>query len=35
MAEALDLAQRAGLQGATVSRRWPCRYLLSWERPSE
>lgn len=26
------LAQQAGLSGATVERRWPCRYLLSWER---
>jgi 2-polyprenyl-3-methyl-5-hydroxy-6-metoxy-1,4-benzoquinol methylase len=30
-AEALDLAQRAGLTGARVARRWPCRYLLSWK----
>lgn len=33
-AEALDLARRAGMQNATVSRRWPCRYLLSWMRDS-
>ncbi len=32
--EALALADRAGLRGATVARRWPCRYLLSWRRPS-
>lgn len=32
-AEALALAQRAGLQGATVGRRWPCRWLLRWARP--
>jgi 2-polyprenyl-3-methyl-5-hydroxy-6-metoxy-1,4-benzoquinol methylase len=31
--EALDLARRAGLQGATIRRRWPCRFLLSWSRP--
>jgi 2-polyprenyl-3-methyl-5-hydroxy-6-metoxy-1,4-benzoquinol methylase len=33
LAEARDLAQRAGLAGAAVGRRWPCRYLLSWRRP--
>jgi SAM-dependent methyltransferase len=32
-AEARALAERAGLHGATVVRRWPCRWLLSWERP--
>jgi len=32
-AEARDLARRAGLAGASVGRRWPCRYLLSWRRP--
>lgn len=32
-AEALDLAERAGLQGSTVRRRWPARYLLTWRRP--
>jgi SAM-dependent methyltransferase len=32
-AEALTLAERAGLTGATVSRHWPCRYLLEWRRP--
>ena len=30
--EARDLACRAGLTEATVTRRWPCRYLLSWRR---
>ncbi len=30
--EALALAQRAGLRGATVARRWPCRWLLTWRR---
>jgi 2-polyprenyl-3-methyl-5-hydroxy-6-metoxy-1,4-benzoquinol methylase len=30
--EALELAQRSGLHGATVARRWPCRYLLKWKR---
>lgn len=28
--EALALAGRAGLRGAVVARRWPCRFLLSW-----
>jgi 2-polyprenyl-3-methyl-5-hydroxy-6-metoxy-1,4-benzoquinol methylase len=28
--EVRDLARRAGLDGATVARRWPCRFLLSW-----
>jgi SAM-dependent methyltransferase len=28
--EVLDLATRAGLAGATVSRRWPLRLLLAW-----
>ena len=32
-AEALALAAKAGLKGATVARRWPCRFLLTWERP--
>jgi hypothetical protein len=32
-AEALVLAERAGLRGAKVGRRFPCRFLLSWERP--
>ena len=31
--EAFGLAERAGLHGATIGRRWPCRFLLSWERP--
>ena len=31
-AEALALAERAGLSRATVERHWPCRYLLSWTR---
>jgi 2-polyprenyl-3-methyl-5-hydroxy-6-metoxy-1,4-benzoquinol methylase len=30
--EALALAERAGLHGATVRTRFPCRFLLSWER---
>ena len=30
--EALNLAYKAGLDGAKVVRRWPCRYLLSWRR---
>jgi 2-polyprenyl-3-methyl-5-hydroxy-6-metoxy-1,4-benzoquinol methylase len=32
-AEALLMAEQAGLHGATVRRRWPCRFLLSWRRP--
>jgi 2-polyprenyl-3-methyl-5-hydroxy-6-metoxy-1,4-benzoquinol methylase len=32
-AEALALARSAGLDGATVARWWPCRFLLSWHRP--
>ncbi len=32
-AEALALASRAGLDGATVTRHWPCRWLLAWRRP--
>jgi SAM-dependent methyltransferase len=31
--EALELADRAGLRGASADRRFPCRYLLSWRRP--
>ena len=31
--EALDLAEQAGLSGAKVGRRFPCRFLLSWRRP--
>ncbi len=30
--EVLALAEQAGLDGATVVRRWPCRYLLTWRR---
>ena len=30
--EALALAERAGLRGAKVEPRWPCRYLLTWSR---
>ena len=30
--EARAMAERAGLRGATVVRRWPCRWLLSWRR---
>lgn len=28
--EAADLAEHAGLSGATVAKRWPCRFLLTW-----
>lgn len=27
------LAESAGLQNARLIRRWPCRFLLTWERP--
>jgi hypothetical protein len=30
--EAQELARRAGLEGATVARRWPFRFLLTWSR---
>ena len=30
--EAKELASRAGLDGARLSRHWPCRFLLSWSR---
>jgi 2-polyprenyl-3-methyl-5-hydroxy-6-metoxy-1,4-benzoquinol methylase len=32
-AEALHLAERAGLVGATVSRQWPQRFRLQWWKP--
>lgn len=32
MPEALELAGRAGLNGATISSRWPFRFVLSWSR---
>jgi len=32
LGEARMLAQRAGLASATLVRRWPCRFLLSWSR---
>jgi SAM-dependent methyltransferase len=31
--EALALAARAGLEGATARTKFPCRFLLSWSRP--
>ncbi len=30
LAEARDLAERAGLERVSLSRRWPRRFLLSW-----
>jgi hypothetical protein len=30
--EAMALADQAGLQGATLTRHWPERYLLVWSR---
>ena len=27
------MADRAGLRGASIERRWPCRMLLTWNRP--
>lgn len=32
VAEAAALAAEAGLPGATVARRWPFRFLLTWQR---
>jgi len=32
VAEARHLAHEAGLTGAAVVRRWPCRWLLTWRR---
>ncbi len=32
VAEAEELARRAGLVGARLTRHWPLRYLLSWSR---
>lgn len=34
IAEAAELAQRASLTGASVEARWPCRWLLTWMRPT-
>jgi SAM-dependent methyltransferase len=31
--EARELAGQAGLNGASISWRWPCRFLLQWRRP--
>jgi hypothetical protein len=31
--EVRALAERAGLSGAVVARRWPCRWLLTWRWP--
>jgi 2-polyprenyl-3-methyl-5-hydroxy-6-metoxy-1,4-benzoquinol methylase len=31
--EVLALARQAGLDEATVERRWPCRFLLTWRPP--
>lgn len=32
LAEASALAEQAGLKGATIARRWPARFLLTWEK---
>jgi 2-polyprenyl-3-methyl-5-hydroxy-6-metoxy-1,4-benzoquinol methylase len=32
LAEVRQMASQAGLHGASVARRWPCRYLLVWRR---
>lgn len=32
VAEAADLASRAGLRGASLTRHWPERFLLAWSR---
>jgi hypothetical protein len=26
------MCREAGLEGYTLKRRWPCRYLLAWKR---
>lgn len=31
--EALGLCEQAGLHGATISRHWPQRFLLTWSQP--
>lgn len=31
--EVKQMAQEAGLRSAQLSRHWPCRFLLKWERP--
>ena len=31
--EARELAERAGLHGATIRRHWPERFLLTWRKP--
>jgi hypothetical protein len=31
--EVQQLARQAGLEGASLARRWPCRFLLTWRRP--
>ena len=31
--EARELAERAGLRGATIRRHWPERFLLTWRKP--
>jgi 2-polyprenyl-3-methyl-5-hydroxy-6-metoxy-1,4-benzoquinol methylase len=33
LTEARELADRAGLAGATICRHWPERFLLSWRKP--
>jgi len=33
LGEARELAERAGLAGARLNRRWPQRFLLEWSRP--
>lgn len=30
--EVAALAHRAGLRGATIEKRWPCRFLVTWRR---
>lgn len=32
MREALAMAEKAGMMGATIHRRWPARYLLQWRK---
>ncbi|MEK6249804.1 MAG: methyltransferase domain-containing protein [Planctomycetales bacterium] len=32
MAEVEQMAKQAGLSSARIGRRWPCRYLLQWDK---
>ena len=32
--EVYSLVRQAGLEGAALRRIWPCRFLLTWNRPA-